>query len=709
MINLQNHILDIQHGIKSNRFSNKASISQGIVLRLLQALSWPTYDIQIVFPNFIDSGKRVDYALCNPQTKPTLFIALIQNDQQESKKKQLIEFAFDVDVPMAILTDGQVWRFFLTTNKNHYQERHFHKLDMLEHSVDEIVQYLQRYLAYDAVCSGKALENAHNDYNLVSKEHQIRTTLPIAWSMIVEEQDDSLVTLIADKVENLSGHKPSADTVSDYLASLQDRKIFVTDSQNISFAVSKTRKVIYWLFVTIPIILHVTINLYFWQNQLNFKVNTQSEEFLYWIKFIWFTPVIWVILNFLGLLHGPPKDVNSATIAQWTWGEANSFLIVSYVSKGINQETLFRAMRETQEILVSKSVRYLIEVVTDIEITWEHRISANNGSIHYYVVPEDYQTETKVKYKARALQYLLEQRKNRLNRQNDFDINDAWILHLDEESVLTPQAIVGIEKFIRKYSLHHGKGAIGQGEILYNSYKYGKHILFNAADAIRTGDDLGRFRYQYKVLNKPVGGMHGSFVLIPAVIEQKISWDSGTKSQITEDAHFALRAMEKNIRFDWVDGFIKEQSPFTIRDFINQRTRWYSGLTLLVTDTTLKLASRLVLGIILFSWSIAWIGTFVTILNFFISLITREVFFPRWAILATSLLSGLIGSIYMVGSYRNVTYWVAPIWKKIAIVLTTYILFLFQVLPLLEGIAVVNAIYRKIFKPLQEFHVIDKD
>ena len=41
LLHLDSHIIDIQAGIRSGRFVNEASISQGIILRLLQALGWP--------------------------------------------------------------------------------------------------------------------------------------------------------------------------------------------------------------------------------------------------------------------------------------------------------------------------------------------------------------------------------------------------------------------------------------------------------------------------------------------------------------------------------------------------------------------------------------------------------------------------------------------------------------------------------------------
>lgn len=71
---VEQEIEGIRAGIKAGRFSNEASVSQGIVLRLLNALGWPTYDTDAVWPEYSLSGKRVDYALCSPPSKPIAFI-----------------------------------------------------------------------------------------------------------------------------------------------------------------------------------------------------------------------------------------------------------------------------------------------------------------------------------------------------------------------------------------------------------------------------------------------------------------------------------------------------------------------------------------------------------------------------------------------------------------------------------------------------------
>jgi len=73
---LKRDVEDIRDAIKVGRFTNEAAVCQGIVLRLLHALSWPTYDTQIVSPEYSVEGRRVDFALCHPAGKLTVFIEL---------------------------------------------------------------------------------------------------------------------------------------------------------------------------------------------------------------------------------------------------------------------------------------------------------------------------------------------------------------------------------------------------------------------------------------------------------------------------------------------------------------------------------------------------------------------------------------------------------------------------------------------------------
>lgn len=216
---LEKHIKSIQDGIKTGLFTNQALVSQGIVLRILQALSWPTFDVKVVSPEYPLNGRRVDYALCHPPGKPIILIEVKPPGQSATGERQLFEYAFHKGVPMAILTDGQEWHFFLPAEPGDYGERRVYRLDIVERDIDESIRRLERYLEYQAVCSGASLEAARDDYKDVARMRQIKATLPKALSKLIEDEEDLLLELVADQVESLCGYKPDIDIVSDFLKS----------------------------------------------------------------------------------------------------------------------------------------------------------------------------------------------------------------------------------------------------------------------------------------------------------------------------------------------------------------------------------------------------------------------------------------------------------------------------------------------------------
>lgn len=214
---LEQEIESIRQGIKAGRFVNEAAVSQGIVLRLLHALEWPSYDTQVVWPEYSLSGRRVDFALCHPSGKPIAFIEVKQIGQSDNAERQLFEYAFHDGVPMAILTDGREWNFFLPGEQGDYGERRVYKLDIVERDLEECAARLRRYLLHSDIASGAAIQAARDDYRNVSRDRQMLAALPTAWSQIVDDEDEMLLEIVADRVESLCGFKPDPDMVAKFL------------------------------------------------------------------------------------------------------------------------------------------------------------------------------------------------------------------------------------------------------------------------------------------------------------------------------------------------------------------------------------------------------------------------------------------------------------------------------------------------------------
>ena len=120
---------------------------------------------------------------------------------------------------MAILTDGREWNFFLPGEQGDYGERRVYKLDIVEREILESAFRLRRYLLHDDVVTGQAIRSARDDYQNVSRERQMRAALPKAWGKLIEEEDEMLLEILADRVESICGFKPEPDMVSAFLKS----------------------------------------------------------------------------------------------------------------------------------------------------------------------------------------------------------------------------------------------------------------------------------------------------------------------------------------------------------------------------------------------------------------------------------------------------------------------------------------------------------
>ena len=413
-------------------------------------------------------------------------------------------------------------------------------------------------------------------------------------------------------------------------------------------------------------------------------ISYSQHEALSLAKLFWFTGALFVVTNAIGLLYGSPWEKEKRHERDWAGLNPKKRLTVAYVSRGDNEVALRRAITASRLILEDMGVNYKIEAITDMDVEVGADINVR--------VPDNYQTEKGAKFKARALHYAINFR-----HQLDRFTRDDWILHLDEESLVTPEVVRGIAAYIEPDNAIY---SIGQGEIKYNAYNYGNNLLITAIDAIRTGDDLGRFRLQYKLFKKPLFGMHGSFFLVPALLERHIGFDLGGKGSITEDAYFALVAADKGVRFGWVDGFIREQSPFSLLALLKQRRRWITGLRLLMWDKAISRRQRLILGTNMLLWRLAWVGPVVTAWN----IVAGGSVLPPAAEVSAALVTGMVGVVYMVGAYRNVIGANLKPHKQLLIWVASGLLF--PIACLVEGVAVIYSI----IKPNQvSFDVVDKN
>lgn len=217
---LIDHIDDIRNKLKENAYKDEAAVSIQIVNRLLVALNWPTYSPEIFIPEYSVDNKRVDFALCHPEKRPIIFIEVKQVGKIDGAEEQLFNYAFHEGVPILVLTDGRKWRFFHPAGTGNYQERLVIEIDLLTGKGDEVSSDLNRYLNYEEAKSGNIINAIREDYEKVADERLIQEGLPKAWNQLINQVDDSLVNIIAEKTKEISGKLPTLKQVIDFLINL---------------------------------------------------------------------------------------------------------------------------------------------------------------------------------------------------------------------------------------------------------------------------------------------------------------------------------------------------------------------------------------------------------------------------------------------------------------------------------------------------------
>ncbi|KAL4714492.1 hypothetical protein ACJJTC_017787 [Scirpophaga incertulas] len=303
---------------------------------------------------------------------------------------------------------------------------------------------------------------------------------------------------------------------------------------------------------------------------------------LYVLRFLTFLTIPQVLCNFAGLVFfnafpGKVKLKGSPLLAP--------FICIRVVTRGdfpkLVRDNVTRNMNLCTDVGMEN---FMIEVVTDKAINL-----AKHRRVREVVVPAEYKTKTCALFKSRALQYCLE---DNVNILADTD----WIVHLDEETLLTDNSIRGILNFV-----FDGQHQFGQGLITYAN----EHVInwiTTLADSFRVADDMGKLRCQFYLFHRPLFSWKGSYVVTQVSAEKKISFDNGLDGSVAEDCYFAMKAYKEGYSFNFVEGEMWEKSPFTLWDFIQQRKRWIQGILLVVHSKEIPVFNKLFLAISCYSW-----------------------------------------------------------------------------------------------------------
>ena len=386
-----------------------------------------------------------------------------------------------------------------------------------------------------------------------------------------------------------------------------------------------------------------------------------------------------VLFVFVGIVllgtHLPPLKFDQSKTAI-------PFLCFRVVTRGLYGDLVKRNVETNINTCYNVGLQnFKFEIVTDKPLNLD-----KSAVVREIVVPANYITRNKSLYKARALSYCNESNVNILS-------DDDWIVHLDEETILTDGSVIALANFSS-----NNDADIGQGIISYANEEIVNWVI-TLADSVRVSVDYGMMRFCFRVLGCPFMGFKGSFIIVKSLVEKEIGFDFGPKGSIAEDLMFALIAWSRGFKFNFVDGEMWEKSPFTLKDYFEQRKRWFVGhmFTLLSNKVPIKCK----LGMI--PTDLGWFLLFGNILN-----LPASIMFPLPLPLFLNITAGCLGGfvlfMFIFGSVKSFSLRRYGTFKKVVIIMATIC-----VIPLAACMDATASLYGFITRDSGGFYIINKE
>ena len=193
------------------------AIKQGVVLRVLSAAGWDTFDLTEVQPDYRTGNSKVDFALmagasgrAKSNVTPHVLVevkSLNENLESDRFERQMVASCNREGVPLAVLTNGTKWLLLYSSEESKYKESRFCEIDLTADQ-DASADDINRFLAKDRVSSGQAARSAERALEERNQDEVTRKAVLDGWRQVVRGLDEGLVELIAIASEQRAGHRP---------------------------------------------------------------------------------------------------------------------------------------------------------------------------------------------------------------------------------------------------------------------------------------------------------------------------------------------------------------------------------------------------------------------------------------------------------------------------------------------------------------------
>ena len=216
---VEQQLRDAVRQLRTGNLASEADVKQAVIVPILRALSWNTDDNRQLKTEHPVANGRVDYALFH-YGQPKAFIEAKRKGEAENQasREQLFDYTPNRDIPILVLTDGQLWEFYFGMGPGTWEDRRFHRLRLDDHeSISNHANFLTRHLGKEAVGSGLAQYSAHEIFDKNQTLKHANQALAACWRELLVERHEDLCGLLRKQVREKCGVEPREDDVNTFL------------------------------------------------------------------------------------------------------------------------------------------------------------------------------------------------------------------------------------------------------------------------------------------------------------------------------------------------------------------------------------------------------------------------------------------------------------------------------------------------------------
>ncbi|MEM4293967.1 MAG: hypothetical protein QXJ27_07385 [Thermoplasmata archaeon] len=223
---------------------DEANTKQTIILPLLQALGWDTTNPSEVRCEQKVGSLAVDYALQHADKNWVFLEVKRPVENLDKHEDQILNYSYEEGVPLAVLTNGIGWRFYLPMKSGvPKKERRFLTFNLFKEDKERVAEELFKFLAKENVIRNESQKMAEEELERQQIRKRSIEKLPEAWKKLLKEPHPELVKLVSEKVRELYSFEPDEGTIREFLKTQHLRpQMVVGDDVAKTFTYKETPK-----------------------------------------------------------------------------------------------------------------------------------------------------------------------------------------------------------------------------------------------------------------------------------------------------------------------------------------------------------------------------------------------------------------------------------------------------------------------------------